>query len=72
MALGGGLGVQQPLMVPQTVLAGADISLGTSLILFTQTISGAVFLSAGTNVLRDRLISELEELVPQVDPTSSH
>lgn len=65
---GGGIGVQQPLMIPQTVLSPTDISRGTSLIIFAQTISGALFLSIGINVLQDRLIAELEEIVPQVNP----
>lgn len=66
--LGGGLGVQLPMMVPQTVLSGPEIPVGTSLMIFVQTISGALFLSVGTNVLQDRLIAELQETAPQVDP----
>ncbi len=54
-------------MVPQTVLSGADIPVGTSLIIFTQNISGALSLSIGANVLQSRLIAELQETVPQVD-----
>ncbi len=56
------------MMVPQTVLDGPDISVGTALTIFMQTISGALFMSVGANVLQGRIIAGLEEIVPQVDP----
>lgn len=55
-------------MVPQTVLSGADVALGTSAMVFMQTISGTVFLSVGGNVFQDRLRAELAARVPDVDP----
>ncbi|KFA77958.1 hypothetical protein S40288_10192 [Stachybotrys chartarum IBT 40288] len=66
--LGAGLGVQCPLMVPSVILEAGDIALGTSLVVFAQTISGTIFLSVGNNILNDRLIANLKADVPQVDP----
>ncbi|KAJ7901369.1 major facilitator superfamily domain-containing protein [Mycena leptocephala] len=66
--LGVGAGIQQPLLVVQAVLDAPDVSIGTSLILFMQTLGGAVFVSVGQNVFRSRLLSGLTSRVPGVDP----
>lgn len=63
-----GVGVQQSLVVPQAVLTGSDVPLGTAAIIFVQTLSGTVFLSVGQNVFQSRLIGELRGRVPRVDP----
>ncbi|KAJ7836165.1 major facilitator superfamily domain-containing protein, partial [Mycena leptocephala] len=63
-----GAGIQQPLLVVQAVLDAPDVSIGTSLILFMQTLGGAVFVSVGQNVFRSRLLSGLTSRVPGVDP----
>ncbi|CAK7225719.1 hypothetical protein SCUCBS95973_005958 [Sporothrix curviconia] len=65
--IGVGLGGQQALMVPQTVLQGRDIALGTSAMIFMQTISGAIFLSVAQNLFASHLVSELERRAPGVD-----
>ncbi len=62
------MGAQPPLMIPQTILSDSDISLGLSMILFSQMISGTIVLSIGTNVLQSRLIAQLQAMVPEVDP----
>ncbi|KAJ7119193.1 putative efflux pump antibiotic resistance protein [Mycena crocata] len=67
--LGVGAGIQQPLMVVQTVLAPQDVATGTSLILFMQTLAGAVFVSVGQNVFRNKLVSGLAIQLPQLDPS---
>jgi hypothetical protein len=66
--IGTGSGLQVPLTAVQTVLKGADISLGTSVIILSQTISGTIFLSVGQNLFHNKLIEELAIKVPQVDP----
>ncbi|CAK7206616.1 hypothetical protein SEUCBS139899_009416 [Sporothrix eucalyptigena] len=63
-----GLGGQQSLMVPQIVLKGRDIALGTSAMIFMQTISGTVFLSVAQNLFADHLVEELATRAPGVDP----
>jgi hypothetical protein len=65
---GVGMGMQQPLMAVQTVLNIADIPIGTSAVIFSQTLGAALFISIGQNVLTNRLISGLVEVVPNLDP----
>ncbi|KAK4158311.1 MFS general substrate transporter [Chaetomidium leptoderma] len=66
--MGFGLGGQQCMMVPQTILEGDDIALGTSVIMFAETLSGSVFLAVCENVFETRLIRELEFRAPNADP----
>ncbi|CAK7214369.1 hypothetical protein SBRCBS47491_002119 [Sporothrix bragantina] len=65
--IGIGLGGQQSLMVPQTVLVGRDISLGTSAMIFMQTMSGTIFLSVAQNLFASHLVSDLTKNAPGVD-----
>lgn len=44
------------------------MAIGTSVAMFCITMSGTIFYSVGNNVLQDRLIAELGERVPEVDP----
>ncbi|KAJ7620460.1 major facilitator superfamily domain-containing protein [Roridomyces roridus] len=68
MGLGLGLGIQQPFIATQVVLEAEDIPIGTSIILFAQTLGGALFVSIGQNVFTNRLVRELVKNVPGVDP----
>jgi hypothetical protein len=47
--IGVGLGMQQPLIAVQTVLDISLVPIGTSIIIFTQTLGGALFVSVGQN-----------------------
>ncbi|OIW28645.1 major facilitator superfamily transporter [Coniochaeta ligniaria NRRL 30616] len=69
LGLGMGIGLQQPVMAAQTVLAGGDVAIGTSVVIFMITMSGTIFYSVGNSVLQDRLIHELSRRVPDVDPS---
>ncbi|KAJ7764906.1 major facilitator superfamily domain-containing protein [Mycena metata] len=66
---GVGFGMQQPIMAAQTVLSLEDIPTGTSLIMFAQTLGGALFVSVGQNVFTNKLASGLASNVPGVDPS---
>ncbi|KAK0620475.1 major facilitator superfamily domain-containing protein [Immersiella caudata] len=66
--LGVGLGAQQPFIIPQTVLTGPDIAVGTSVVIFFQTLSGTIFISVANNIFHDQLVSELRNRVPTVSP----
>ncbi|KAJ6579575.1 major facilitator superfamily domain-containing protein [Mycena vulgaris] len=66
--LGVGFGMQQPIMAAQTVLSLQDIPTGTSLIMFMQTLGGALFVSVGQNVFTNKLVSGLATQVPGVNP----
>lgn len=55
-------------MACQTVFAGADIALSTSVLIFTQTLAGTVFISVAENVFHSELLKQLHKIVPDVDP----
>lgn len=54
-----GLTSQAPNLAAQTVLPKPDISIGTSLMFFSQLLSGAVFVSVGQNILENQLLQRL-------------
>ncbi|KAK6086193.1 major facilitator superfamily transporter [Seiridium cupressi] len=58
--LGVGIGFQQPLIGAQTVLSKEDIPIGTSIIVFGQTIGAAVVLSVGESVFQNQLKQNIE------------
>ncbi|KAK3688242.1 major facilitator superfamily domain-containing protein [Podospora appendiculata] len=66
--LGLGIGGQQPLMVPQTILSGGDIAIGTSVMMFAQTLSGTICISVANSVFQQGLVDELSVRAPGVDP----
>jgi hypothetical protein len=59
--LGVGIGFQQPLIGVQAVLPQADIAVGTSIIVFGQTIGAAIIIAVGENVFQNRLITNMEQ-----------
>ncbi|KAJ6615532.1 major facilitator superfamily domain-containing protein [Mycena sp. CBHHK59/15] len=65
---GVGFGMQQPIIAAQTVLSLQDIPTGTALIMFMQTLGGALFVSVGQNVFTNKLVSGLISQVPSIDP----
>lgn len=58
--LGIGMGQQQPQVAIQAVLPKADIPAGASIVVFVQTLSGAIFIAIGQAVLQNKLIQNLE------------
>ncbi|KAJ7160574.1 major facilitator superfamily transporter [Mycena crocata] len=64
---GAGLGMQQPILAAQAVLTLTDIPIGTSIIMFSQTLGGALFISIAQNVFSNKLISGLGG-IPGVSP----
>lgn len=65
--VGVGLGIQMPLTCAQTTLPPSAIPSGTALIMLTQNLGGAVFLSVAQNVLTNRLIASLAH-IPDIQP----
>ncbi|OTA52369.1 MFS general substrate transporter [Hypoxylon sp. EC38] len=61
---GFGLGwvTQMPNLAAQTVLPKPDIPIGTSLMFFSQLLSGTIFVSVGQNVLDNQLKQRLSSL----------
>ena len=52
--MGLGVGNQQPSVAAQTVLSRKDVSIGAALMMFSQTLSGAIFLSVANNIFDTR------------------
>jgi hypothetical protein len=66
--IGVGLGMQQPPIVIQTVLAERDVPIGTALILFAQTFGGALSVGIAQNVFTNELVKGLGAALPGRDP----
>jgi hypothetical protein len=64
---GVGIGIQQPLLVIQTVLPEPDVPVGTALITLTQSLFGAVFVSVAQNVFQNQLASNIHAVLPDFD-----
>ena len=54
-----GASAQAPNMAAQTVLPRNEVAIGASLMLFAQTLFGAIFVSVGQNVLDNQLANRL-------------
>ncbi|EWC44372.1 hypothetical protein DRE_01198 [Drechslerella stenobrocha 248] len=65
--IGIGMGMQQPLIAVQTVLPSRDIATGTAVIIFSQTLGGALAVSIAQNVFNNQLIKNLGQQVPDLD-----
>ncbi|KAK1059382.1 MFS sugar transporter [Friedmanniomyces endolithicus] len=65
---GVGLGMQQTLVAVQTVLPTEDIPIGTAIVMFAQTLGGALFISVAQNVFTNTLLGNLKKVVPDLDP----
>ncbi|KAJ5502678.1 Major facilitator superfamily domain general substrate transporter [Penicillium fimorum] len=65
--IGLGLGMQQPMIVAQTSLKAGDIPSGTAIVLFAQTLGGAIFVSVGQNVFQNQLVQNLAHYAPEQD-----
>ncbi|KAJ8110170.1 hypothetical protein ONZ43_g5943 [Nemania bipapillata] len=59
---GQGLCFQAPNLAAQTVLPKKDVSIGVSLMFFSQILGGAIFVSVGQNVLNNQLLQRLAGL----------
>ncbi|KAL8843652.1 MAG: hypothetical protein Q9176_001860 [Flavoplaca citrina] len=66
--LGSGLGMNQPLMAAQTVLPLDDVSIGTALVIFGQTLGGAIFVSAAQNVFTNGILTNIAQSLPEINP----
>jgi hypothetical protein len=67
--LGVGMGMQQPLIAVQTVLDISDVPTGTAVIIFVQTLGGALFVSIAQNVFTNKLVEGIIAYVPGLDPS---
>lgn len=65
---GAGVGFQQCYNALQTVLSLEDIPIGIAIVTFSQSLSGALFISIAQNVFQNRLIENLAHYAPTLDP----
>lgn len=65
---GAGVGFQQCINALQTVLPLNDIPIGIAIITFSQSLSGALFVSIAQNVFQNRLVASIAESASSVDP----
>ncbi|KAE8147304.1 major facilitator superfamily domain-containing protein [Aspergillus avenaceus] len=65
--IGIGMGMQQTTILVQAVLPIADVPSATALILFTQTLGGALFVSVGQNVFQNQLHKNIASQAPGVN-----
>jgi MFS family permease len=57
-----GLSSQAPNLAAQTALAKNDVPIGVSLMIFSQLLSGAIFVSVGQNVFENQLLQRLSSV----------
>lgn len=67
--LGVGFGMQQPMMAVQTALNIKDIPTGSAVVVFLQTLGGALFVSVAQSVFTNQLVASLATNVPTIDPS---
>ncbi|KAK9234723.1 major facilitator superfamily domain-containing protein [Lipomyces kononenkoae] len=63
-----GAGMQMPLLAAQVVLNLDDVPVGTAMIVFAQTLGGALFVSVAQNVFSNRLVTGVVQAAPGLDP----
>ncbi|KAJ5305715.1 hypothetical protein PENANT_c041G09073 [Penicillium antarcticum] len=65
--IGIGLGMQQPMIVAQAALKTVDVPSGMAIVMFAQTLGGAIFVSVGQNVFQNQLLQNLKIYAPDQD-----
>ncbi|BCS26974.1 MDR family MFS transporter [Aspergillus puulaauensis] len=67
--LGFGLGIQQPMLVVQTILDRSDIATGTAIIMFFRFLGPSILLPVAQNIFLNKLVAQLTSQ-PGIDPGS--
>ncbi|KAF4984126.1 hypothetical protein FZEAL_619 [Fusarium zealandicum] len=65
--IGVGVGLQQPLIAVQVVCEMVDIPTGTAIVVFAQTLGGALCVVIGNTVFTNTLIDKVHAYVPGLD-----
>ncbi|GES65959.1 MFS toxin efflux pump [Aspergillus terreus] len=65
---GVGAGFQIPITAVQTALPAEDIPTGSAVIMFFQTLGGALFIAVAQSVFQNGLIEGIVEYAPKVNP----
>jgi MFS family permease len=67
--LGAGFGFNLPLVAVQTTLPMADIPQGTVLLMFCQSLGGALFIAVAQSVFSNGLVDGMHKYLPNTDPS---
>lgn len=70
MGFGIGCSMQQSMLATQTVLSNKDIPTGTALVIFSQTLGGAIGITVGQSVFGNQLLKDIIKDAPGIDPTT--
>lgn len=65
---GVGFGLQQPVLIAQTVLSEVDVPLAISLMTLVQTLAGAIFVALAQSIFQSHLARNIRAVVPGFDP----
>jgi hypothetical protein len=65
--VGLGMGMQMPMIVTQTALKTEDVPSGTAIVMFSQTLGGAIFVSVAQNVFQNQLLHNVQMDAPGVN-----
>jgi MFS family permease len=65
--IGFGSGMTQPMMAVQAALSPTDRPSGTVIVIFMQTMGGAIFISVAQNMFHNKLLHNLIKDVPQIN-----
>lgn len=67
---GVGAGMQQTMVAVQASLEGPDIPIGTAIMMFAQTLGGALFIAVAQNVFQNKLVTNVASAnITGLDPT---
>lgn len=66
--IGVGLSIQVPIIVGQAVVDVADLSSITAIVMFFQTLGGAIFIQMGQSLFTNKLVKVIPDRVPDVNP----
>ncbi|QUC23421.1 uncharacterized protein UV8b_07662 [Ustilaginoidea virens] len=57
--VGVGMGMQQTMVAVQASLSGSDVAIGSAIVIFAQTLGGALFICVAQNVFQNKLVSNI-------------
>jgi hypothetical protein len=61
------MGMQMPMIVTQTALKTEDVPSGTAIVMFAQTLGGAIFVSVAQNIFQNQLLHNVQMDAPGAD-----
>ncbi|KAF1963161.1 SGE1 protein [Byssothecium circinans] len=68
--IGLGMGFNVPIIVTQRIVKASEVSTATAVILFFQSLGGALIVAAGQSIFQNELIGKLASTTPEISPLS--